>query len=151
MNCKEVQKRLSAHLDGELTPQLDRIVIAHLANCAGCSQIQAKLQIAYAWMAEEEPLAADPFMVTRVRAALTDSAAVGKRWRPSFFRLLLPASVAAGLALGMVLGQHLTAAWPAASTAAAESLEANLFNQLPATTLTISYLELSWTEGGENE
>jgi anti-sigma factor RsiW len=153
MNCKEAQKRVSAYLDGELQPQQSRLLTEHLATCAACCRVKVQLQSAYSRLAEEEPLPADPFMVTRVRAALTNSAGAGKKRLQSTYRLLLPVSVAAGLLLGLVLGQQLSANWPAesASIVAAESLEASLINQVPASTLTTSYLDLSWLEGVANE
>ncbi len=37
MNCSEVQERLSAYHDGELSPDLAAEVAAHLADCSSCA------------------------------------------------------------------------------------------------------------------
>lgn len=36
MNCVQVQSLLDARLDGELTPQVEREIVAHVRDCAAC-------------------------------------------------------------------------------------------------------------------
>ncbi len=43
MNCKAVENRLSAYLDGELTGQEMLTIRAHMGRCAGCARDMADL------------------------------------------------------------------------------------------------------------
>ena len=37
MNCEQLQERLNAYLDGELTPEVQAAARSHLAGCSACS------------------------------------------------------------------------------------------------------------------
>ncbi|HNY92213.1 MAG TPA: zf-HC2 domain-containing protein [bacterium] len=146
MTCKEIEKRLSAHLDGELEMQSSHAVQEHIAGCPACRRAAARLQQVYALLPEVEIPAPDPFMATRVRAALAGK----RRFRP-VHRLLLPASVAAGLVLGMILGRDLYTRWSGSSTVTMENLEVRMLQKVPGSSLTASYLDLSNPEGNSYE
>jgi anti-sigma factor RsiW len=151
MKCKETQNRISAYLDGELEPQKSREIAEHLASCAACARVKAQLENAYDLLPENQPMPADPFMVTRVRAALTEATAGGRQRFLAVYRVLIPVSVAAGVLLGAVLGQNLSSHWPATTTVSTENLEANLLIEVPASSLTTTYLDLSSSEGSSYE
>ena len=56
MSCEEVQRQLTALLDGELRPGAASEIEAHLAECAACSEacdeIRAVLAMTQAWNVE---------------------------------------------------------------------------------------------------
>ncbi|HNW58531.1 MAG TPA: zf-HC2 domain-containing protein [bacterium] len=148
MNCRETQKRISAYLDGELEPAPHRGVAEHLDTCAACRRRKVQLERLYLLLQPGELPAPDSAMVFRVRAALGRVATAGTRRLQIVFRLLIPVSVAAGLLLGVVLGQTLSTHWSAPTQSNQENFEAKLITQVAETPLTASYLDLSWSEGG---
>ena len=44
MNCEEMRPMVSAHVDGELTPDQQKRLEAHLADCEGCRRELAEMQ-----------------------------------------------------------------------------------------------------------
>jgi len=153
MNCTEIQKRISARLDGELEAEESGMIDRHLAACAACRRVRDQLEWGYTRIDVEDPPPPDPWLAARVRARLADSTAKARSRVWAGYRLLIPVTMAAGLLLGMTLGQHLSEKWPAQtqSTSTAELTEVQLMNQLPSGSLTTSYLDLSWLEGAANE
>ncbi len=150
MNCTMVQKRLSAFQDGELDQQATATIQAHLLDCPQCSRVAAELKGVYGWMAEPDTLPPDLFMISRVRAAVTAPRRTGapagmlNRW-------LIPAMVAAGLAIGALLGANLSTHWPDVTQDINQSDEAALYSEMSEGSLTSNYLQITWQEGGENE
>ncbi len=147
MKCKQVQKRLSAFLDEELDTTLADEIRNHLQGCSQCHQQAEKLQGVYAWMAQPQAVAPDLFMLSRVRTAVARphhaSPAAGR-----VNRFLIPATVAAGLALGILLGANLVNYWPAGYPETAQNEEALLYSEWGQSTLTANYLQMTWQEGG---
>ena len=158
MKCKETRHHLSAFLDGELDSRTRVMVEDHLAFCRACLQMKEKLQKVYALLPENACVPEDPFIVGRVRAALTAASARKISGIQTIQRVLAPVSLAAGLMLGVLLGQNLSSHWPAeaavtktastpdsgaALTLAADEVMTNLVEQVSSQTLTSSYLDIT--------
>ncbi len=150
MNCAMVQKRLSAFQDGELDHATGSAIQAHLLDCPQCSRVAAELKGVYGWMAEPDTLPADLFMISRVRAAVTAPRRTGAP-AGKLNRLLIPATVAAGLAIGVLLGAHLSTHWPGMTQDSLQSDETVLYSQMRENSLTSNYLQITWQEGRQNE
>ena len=153
MNCQETKTRISAYLDGELTAATAEQVAAHLQSCEHCRRLKEQLEWGYARIAIEPPLPPDSFMAARVRALLQGAGAAPASRGQALVRWLIPVTMAAGLLLGMMLGEHLSDHWPepAATSATAELLEVTLINQLPESMPTTTFLDTAYLEGGSHE
>lgn len=153
MKCKETKTRLSAYLDGELNAETASRIAAHLQGCERCRRLREQLEWGYARIAAEAVLPPDPFMAARVRAHLQGSRRAKGSQSQLLIRWLIPVTMAAGLLLGMLLGEHLSDQWPqpAGTSATAELLEVTLLNQLPESMPTTTFLDLTYQEGVAHE
>ena len=98
LECREVQELLSAWLDGELAPEEQGLLAAHLKSCAGCRREEGQLRALDSALLE---LAAPvpPRLAEKVLARLREQQA--PRGRRPWWQSL---AVAASLVLGIVLG-----------------------------------------------
>jgi anti-sigma factor (TIGR02949 family) len=97
MDCRDVEDRLSAYLDGELPVELKSRVAAHLAGCEACQRelaALARLEAALGRLQAPVPPALAEAVLTRLA-----------RHRRPWWRSL---ALAASLVLGIVLGGTLT-------------------------------------------
>ena len=94
MTCRQLQQRLSAHVDGDLTAGEAARVSAHLRECNACAQVAQQLeQIKLA--ARELPRHQPPdAMLSRTLAAM-DQAAAPRWWIPTAGALVAATAVAA--------------------------------------------------------
>jgi anti-sigma factor RsiW len=102
MECKAIQKRLSAYLDGELDVRLHETVSSHLTGCADCRHVAASLSQVYTLLEQDATTPANPFLWARVQARLSAPNSVRRSGRLQ--RLLTPVTVVLGLFLGITLG-----------------------------------------------
>lgn len=107
MKICQINKQLSAYLDGELDPQTNAAMEQHLTNCPDCRR---RLQ---EWYGVDELLnldrreITDPYLLTLVRARVQS-----ERERPTpivrwLRRSFAPALTAAGLLIGFLIGNGL--------------------------------------------
>lgn len=66
-NCREIQRELSAYLDGELTPSVQVEVETHLASCAQCRQELSKMKTLATGVAALPTLKPAPRFLAEVR------------------------------------------------------------------------------------
>jgi anti-sigma factor RsiW len=108
MRCRSAEKLLSRRLDGRLGDPEARRLDAHLAGCAACAQVAARLERAWTRL-EALPAARAP----NDFAAVLGSVASG--WRPAGWlgwlmpspRPVLAAAVAASILVGATVGVRL--------------------------------------------
>ena len=145
MNCKRVQRRLSAFRAGQLSPWRARRIAAHLEHCPACRAERDQLQrldgVLGGWSVATEPRAGFEQRVwNRIRAAEREHpATIWDGWaRPAW---LLSAACAIAVAMVAVTG---VVAHQRADVAAKQQMFASIgLNQLdnfPAGSLAAGYL-----------
>lgn len=149
MECKAIQKKLSAYLDGELDVRTHETVSSHLAGCADCRQLAARLSQVYALLEQDETTPTNPFVWARVQARLSAPTAVRRTGRLQ--RLLAPVTVAAGLFLGITLGwsigHHVVTA-TSDTTANDTTVESSLWSD--TNSLALQYVDAFGLENNED-
>jgi anti-sigma factor RsiW len=152
MNCSDVEKWLSAYMDGELAPARKDAVASHLGSCETCRSRLVEWEAV--WKALDALPAAAPAPAFRSRLAVRlreSRPPVSERLE----RFLIPVSAAAVALLGFWIGyiaggrQAVSAGVrdsisPIASTAYLDS-----FNSVPAASLGDVYLSLNDAIGSE--
>ena len=84
MNCRGVSLRLSAYIDGDLSPGIRQSIDEHLKNCAACRDLLAQLGAIVKTANDFEPLKVSEGFVERVLKVARSSATttgVVDRWR----------------------------------------------------------------------
>jgi anti-sigma factor RsiW len=152
MNCRDVEKTLSAYLDGELPAGRKEAAASHLASCDACRSRLAEWQAV--WKALDAIPAAEPSplfrsrVLTRVRGTRTS---VSGRIE----RFLIPVSAAAvallGFWIGYMAGGNAAASARSAETASPIASTAYLdsFGSAPTASLGDVYLALEDGIGSE--
>lgn len=121
MNCKAVESRLSAYLDGELTGEEMLEMRAHLGRCAGCAGEMAELRLLKSLLGgAEEPEPESEFEGRLVAHVFSQKPA------RSTARAALPYALAATLVAS--LGFALLANRPAAHAAPFEARNATPYD-----------------------
>ncbi len=102
MNCKNIQKKLSAYQDKELSEKEMATIEQHLATCSECSQILIEMKDTWKELETVEKFDAAPFFWTRLSGRLdtVDNAVPRNVFNPLQW---IPASVAAALVLVFAL------------------------------------------------
>ncbi len=120
MNCKQVEKKLSAFQDKTLPASTRLEVKIHLQNCPDCRRKLEELETVWQLLAEAETIDAAPFFWTRLAQRLADrQTAVQKhrqifhspRWSPVALLtlVLLAFSVFSGIYFGKTIFQKTAA------------------------------------------
>ncbi|MBN2813929.1 MAG: zf-HC2 domain-containing protein [Bacteroidales bacterium] len=112
MNCALCQKYLEAWLAGTLPDHLKIQVEDHLSVCPQCRKTADVLKISETLIAGEKETEPNPFLATRIMAAIEANESRIELSKPGFVRLLRPAVIAlsmatavfAGIALGRLSG-----------------------------------------------
>jgi len=89
-SCAQVNRKLSAYLDGELSPVEQAGVREHLGNCAGCAEELRRFSAADADIKRLSPVMPSPFFAARVSAAARAMGQSGASLR-RFLSLPVPA------------------------------------------------------------
>lgn len=123
--CEQVQERLSAWLDGELTAEERRQVAGHLKGCAACSrELEALAQLDAALGTLAAPL--PDKLPERVLARLKPP-----RRRYGWQSLAMAASLVLGITLGGVLAQSFYPYAPKTQNNNGEVLALEEFHDFP--------------------
>jgi anti-sigma factor RsiW len=133
MNCNDVNRVLSAYMDGELPAETRESVVRHLQDCPRCRLAERELADT-ALLVRAAPHPAPPDgLACRVREALrSQAAAAGGGSRNAASRLIAPllSAAAAGLA-GVLLGTSLASHGPP-DDLAADALAAHVRSLIDA-------------------
>jgi predicted anti-sigma-YlaC factor YlaD len=70
MNCRTARNNLTDYLDGRLGNLQNQEVEDHLAGCHECREFSTRLGDVIRYIGEEKVTEFDPFMFTRIQAAL---------------------------------------------------------------------------------
>lgn len=104
MNCALCQNYLDAWLAGTLPDHLKIQVESHLNRCLPCREAAELLKLSEVVIAGEKQTEPNPFLVTRVMAAIEASEAEVERNKPVFVRLLWPAAITLSMAAAVFAG-----------------------------------------------
>jgi anti-sigma factor RsiW len=88
--CRDLERKLSAYLDGELPPRETQAVKAHLAACPSCSAALAAMRAAEADLKGLPSMEPSPFFTARAVAAAKAQRPEAGAYR-RFLRLPVPA------------------------------------------------------------
>lgn len=114
MNCALCQDYLDALLAGTLPDHLKIQVESHLSNCPQCRETADILKISETIIAGEKKTEPNPFLVTRIMAAIETDEMLSTGNSLAFLRILRPiaitlsmaAAVFAGIMLGRLSGSN---------------------------------------------
>ena len=95
MNCREVQERLVAYLDGEVAPSEQVLIQAHLAGCEACRRELAALsatqrRVSRSLQIRAAQTAPSPQAWSRLQARLAGEARPSPPWLPTWLQRLVP-------------------------------------------------------------
>ena len=95
MNCREVQERLVAYLDGEVAPSERALIRAHLAGCDACGRELAALsatqnRVRRSLQVRAAQAAPSPQAWSRLQARLAGEARPSLSWLPAWLQRLAP-------------------------------------------------------------
>ncbi len=100
MNCRDVEKMLSAFMDGELKPDVRSAVASHLGECGTCPKRLAESGAVWDALGRLPGARPAPYLYTRLSARIRET----RRRAPWPERFLIPATAAAAAVLGFWLG-----------------------------------------------
>jgi len=103
MNCRQADERLSAYLDGELTPPEAEEVRRHLASCAACRAAFEQLQRTVQAVKDLPVVLAPKDFRARVMADVQSDAGTAVEKKAPRWRMLWPAAAAVLIAVVLAL------------------------------------------------
>lgn len=102
MNCRDVQRKLSAYLDGECETEQCTILEIHLKGCKTCQKAMQTLTDTWELITILPGSKPAPYFYTRLKARMTSEEHKEKTtWVD---RILIPASAIAAIAIGILVG-----------------------------------------------
>jgi predicted anti-sigma-YlaC factor YlaD len=103
MNCSTCQNSLVAYLEEKLPVDLRSITTDHLNNCKSCSELFNELNMAYRQIEAEKAIECNPFLVTRVMAAI-ENQEIALDKKPALQRILQTALIAVSISIAVLGG-----------------------------------------------
>lgn len=110
MNCKFVEENLIDIVEGELPPEMQKQIDAHLRSCSRCASLVE--QFAQVWQVWEQPahIESSPAFWTKLQRRIRESEEKKSLILPileGWNRWLRPIAAAATVLIGIVVGYHL--------------------------------------------
>lgn len=152
MECMVAQQKLSAYVDGELSPPLMVVVRAHLASCKACAQECRDLSRAWHLVEEIPRVAPRTSLWPGIEERLSANGASlwgFLAWRPLAVSASVVLALAVGVSVGVALGRLTfsnasAAASPVVPTSQAPGLESvRYFADVPPGSLGYGALEIT--------
>ena len=102
MNCRNIQKWLSAYIDGELSTERKKTIQIHLQECETCQEILKTMNQAWDLLDELPAPESVPYFYTRLKARMeAEKQEKGQKW---IERILIPTSAVVATVLGIIVG-----------------------------------------------
>jgi len=150
MNCRDVEKMLSAYSDGESPSETKALIDSHVRSCESCRRLLEETRALSKALDVLPAAKASPFFYTRLKSRIQAGERVQRT--PWTERLLIPASAAAiallGFWLGTVAGGNGDAAKQENSSlnAAASTSYLDTFDSVPSASFGDVYFALAGQE-----
>jgi predicted anti-sigma-YlaC factor YlaD len=119
MNCKSCRNELDEYLGGRLTEKTRKEVEQHLGECSTCSLLLSRLRLADQVIESERNTESNPFLSTRVMAAIDSiensrmvkplPSFAGKFLKPALITISVTAAVFLGILAGNIGRNYLAA------------------------------------------
>jgi predicted anti-sigma-YlaC factor YlaD len=103
MNCFTCQKNIVACLEKNLSREESGNIATHLENCRECSAIYDEMKFTFSLIDAEKTIEANPFLVTRVMAAI-DNRTISSSAKTVYKRILQTSLIAASIAIATLVG-----------------------------------------------
>jgi predicted anti-sigma-YlaC factor YlaD len=103
MNCSNCQNNLVAYLEEKLSEDLRSITTDHLKICNSCSELYNEMKMAYRLIDAEKAIECNPFLVTRVMAAI-DNREIAPDKQSALQRVLQTALIAVSISIAVFGG-----------------------------------------------
>ena len=146
MKCKQLKIKLLQFRAKELNPEMKREIEQHLQTCYTCKTVLQQFDDVDRFLASKSDIQPNLYFLTNVRAKIRET----KSGLPAFTgKLLFPAYIAAGLAIGAFLGitagKAVMTPSPLQGNAELGSYyaKADVFNTLPKRSLSAEYTKYS--------
>ncbi|MBN2412247.1 hypothetical protein JXQ31_11190 [candidate division KSB1 bacterium] len=148
---KKIKTKLSAYLDGELDPEQVKEIELRINQNPELRSEYKRLKQVYSLLQREERTLTDPFFTTRLNVRLQQVRRAKKMTLWRYFwsrRILLSASVIAGLIVGMMLGVEiqdkiLKTENPENHEIAQKYFGGKVLSTIPEGSITENYIKLS--------
>lgn len=102
MNCRDVQRKLSAYLDGECETEQCTILETHLRGCKTCQKAMQTQRDTWELITILPGSKPAPYFYTKLKARITSEEQKEKTtWVD---RILIPVSAIAAIAIGILVG-----------------------------------------------
>lgn len=103
MNCSTCQNNLVSYLEEKLPEDLRSITTDHLNICNTCSELYNEMKMAYRLIDAEKAIECNPFLVTRVMAAI-ENREIALDKKPVSQRILQTALIAVSISIAVLGG-----------------------------------------------
>lgn len=103
MNCLTCRKNLVAYLEEKLPEDRRSITTDHLNTCTACSELYSEMKKAYILIEEEKAIECNPFLTTRVMAAIGNQE-ISLDKKPALQRILQTALIVVSISIAILSG-----------------------------------------------
>jgi anti-sigma factor RsiW len=128
MNCELCHENLDAYRAGSLPHDMRIQVEEHLKTCTNCAEVISLLNTAESVIQEEKEQVSNPFLSTRIMAAIEAAEANIPQNSPVFIKILRPAVITISLAAAVFMGIMIGNSSDSANYSDAVPLELALIN-----------------------
>ena len=156
MKCNDVQQRIKAYLDNELTGRDAEAISSHIKSCSACSQEAALLSRTWDILLELPGPETVPDLVPATLARIPEETDASFLQRLSRLFLPVPAPAFAAIALvlglfiGTRLGTSLSIRYLEPGTRE-DPLYLEIFQELPPESIGDAYLQVNYSKGDEDK
>lgn len=103
MNCSDCQKNIVVYLEEKLPYDKLSTTATHLENCKECSFLYQEMESAYYLIEAEKSVVCNPFITTRVMAAI-EKGEIEQNKEPVFKRILQTSLIVVSIAMAVFGG-----------------------------------------------
>lgn len=128
MNCELCHENSDAYRAGSLPHDLRIQVEEHLKYCKNCAEAFRMLNLAEKVISEEKEQESNPFLSTRIMAAIEAAETNIPQNSPVFVRILRPVVITISLAVALFMGIMIGNSSGSANNGSAVPLELTLIN-----------------------
>ena len=155
MKCNDVQQRIKAYLDEELTGRDAEAISSHIKSCSSCSKEAALLSRTWEMLLELPGPEIVPDLVPATLFRIQKEAAASFLQRFSRWLLPIPAPAFAAIALvlGLFIGARLgtlISTVNAEPGATEDPLYLEIFQELPPDSIGDAYIQVNYGKGDED-